>query len=945
MADKGAGKPSSFNESPPASGGHYDGFGELRDAVAELINLPGGGEAGIGNHPVADRWHELGQAFGSAIDVLESVNEGFHKEIKRAVEDARFAGESGTAFENYAGRIFRESRSVLSVLNGGRMPYSYEVGDVGHDIKVFAEGWWDTYKEGKRSINESRSPAELRTAQKTMILGLLKLLSELSGKYSTRGQELVPFEPVTGAAGSGGGSGGGSGSGSNKGSGSSKGSDSSKGGGSNNKGSDSNNKGGSNSKGGSGNAGGGGNDTDAEQEKAAQEEADEALRKLREGDVGTGGTESSGGGAGSSQAKKQTQSDGPNSQGGGSGSGGAQEKAAQEKAAQEKAAQEKAAQGQAAQGQAAQEKAAAGQAAQEKAAQEKAAQEKAAQEQAKQEADEVLRKLGEGNGGTGGETGGTGPSGGGAGNFQDKKQTQSGGPNSKGGGSGSGAAQEKAAQEKAAQEKAAQEKAAQEKAAQEKAAQEKAKQEALDALDKLRNGDPAQDKAIDDAKDAIEKRFGDDKKDKPGDAEVDPKALEKAKGGAQDVLKELGKNDLTPEQQKALEQAKKDIGGMSPDDDPKDLAKAKQDALDALDKLRNDDPGLNKAIDDAKDAIKDQFDEALGKDRGGSGDGHSMPDPRTVDRAADEATDALDDAAERKLNPEQQGAVEHARDALDDLREAKTPEELAQAKEDLSAALDKVGKSIDDPAVRHEIEEAKKAVTGLGEHEPLSTNQMKTLGAVEKEALSAIDDLGKDTDDPARQQAFEDAKEAVRKSIGHIGPEDLNLRTSGGGGSSGGGGGDHYKSTGSNGNGTSDLDDYLRGKGQHNSQYNGNQGSGNQSSGNQGGGNQGGGNQGGGNGYGRGSDATRFDVAAKQSLGAMTGQQGGQQVTSTFPGSSSGAPPMGMPMGGMGGGMGGGGGAQNQGRESQIWVQADPTVWEDTADKPTPVIGKGGTEQ
>ncbi len=900
MADKETGGSGSFNESQPKLAS-YDDLDDLKDAVSTLIYLPGGGKdapASSGNHPVGDEWHELGKALGVAIDALESVNDEFRKHIKSAVDE--FAGESGSAFESYAKRIHRESQGVLSAINGGRLPYSYEVGDVGHDIKAFADAWWKTINDLKKeedeaveeAVNAARSGGgwsavkSMITAQETVtgaFKGLrLKVLNGLfkdhQNKYGNRGQELVPFEPVTGAAGSGGGSGGGSGNGSNKGgSGNSKGGSNKKGG--------SGNSGGGNGKSGSGNSGGGGNDNDAEQEKAAkekaaQDEADQTLKKLREGGdgTGTGGTGSSGGGG--PQAKKQTQSDGPNSKGGSGGSGDAQEKAAQD-------------------------------------------------------ADEALKKLREGGGGTGGETGGTGSSGGGSGNPQAKKQTQSGGPNSKGGSGGSGDDQEKAAQEKAAQEKAA---------------QEKAKQEALDALDTLRNGDPAQDKAIDDAKDAIEKRFGDDKKDKPGDAEVDPKALEKAKGGAQDVLKELGKNDLTPEQQKALEQAKKDIGGMSPDDDPKDLAKAKQDALDALDKLRNDDPDLNKAIDDAKDAIKDQFDEALGKDRGGSGDGHSMPDPRTVDRAADEATDALDDAAERKLNPEQQGAVEHARDALDDLREAKTPEELAQAKEDLSAALDKVGKSIDDPAVRQEIEDAKKAVTGLGEHEPLSTNQMKTLGAVEKEALSAIDDLGKDTDDPARQQAFEDAKEAVRKSIGHIGPEDLNPRTSGGGGSSGGGGGDHYKSTGSNGNGTSDLDDYLRGKGQHNSQYNGNQGSGNQSSGNQSSGNQSSGNQssgnqGGGNGYGRGSDATRFDVAAKQSLGAMTGQQGGQQATSTFPGSSSGAPPMGMPMGGMGGGMGGGGGAQNQGRESQIWVQADPTVWEDTTDKPTPVIGKGGTEQ
>ncbi len=916
MADKGTGGSDSFNESPPKLAS-YEDLGDLEDAVATLIYLPGSKDAraSSGNHPAGQEWHGLGRALGAAIEVLESVNEDFRKFIKSAVVDAEFAGESGSAFESYANRIHSESRSVLSEINGGRQPYSYEVGDIGHDMKAFADDWWrridDLKKEEEKAVEDAVNAAMSGggwSAVKAMIKAQKGVTSAFEGlrlkvmnrlfkdhqiKYSNRGQELVPFEPVTGAAGSGGGSGGGSGSGNSKGSGSGKGSDSDHKGGSGNKDS------GGNDKGGSGNSGGG-NDSDAEQEKAAQqkaaqEEADEALRKLREGggETGTGGTGSSGGGG--SQAKKQTQSDGPNSKGGSGGSGDDQ-KAAQEKAAQEKATQE--------------------QAAQEQAAQEKAAQEQAAQEQAKQEADEALKKLREGGGGTVGGTGGTGSSG--SGNPQAKKQTKPGGD------------QEKADQEKAAQEKAAQE---------EQAAQEKAKQEALDALDKLRNGDPEKQKAIDDAKEAIEKRFGDGKKDTPGDGEVDPKALDKAKDSAQDVLKELGKNDLTPEQQKALDQAKKDIDGMSSDDDPKDLAKAEKDALDALDKLRNDDPDLNKAIDDAKDAIKDQFDKALGEDRGGSGDDHSMPDSRTVDRAADEAKDALDDAAEHKLNPEQQKAVEHARDALDDLREAKTPEELAQAKEDLSAALDKVGKSIDDPAVRAEIEDAKKAVTGLGEHEPLSTHQMKALGTVEKEAISAIDHLGKDTDDPARQQAFEDAKEAVRKSIGHIGPEDLNPRTSGGSGGGSGSGGDHYKSTGPNGNRTSDLDDYLRGKGQHNSQYNGNQGGGNQSGGNQGGGS--------GSGYGRGSgsDATRFDVAAKQSLGAMTGQQGGQQTTSTFPGSSAGAPPMGMPMGGMGGGMAGGGGAQNQGRESQIWVQADPTVWDDNADKSTPVLGKGGAEQ
>jgi hypothetical protein len=415
------------------------------------------------------------------------------------------------------------------------------------------------------------------------------------------------------------------------------------------------------------------------------------------------------------------------------------------------------------------------------------------------------------------------------------------------------------------------------------------------------------------------------------------KALEDAKKAANDAIEGLtggggsgtgggpgsgvpGGDEYSPEQQKAIDDAKAAAGK----------------AIDDL-AAGTDDPARKDALEDAKKAAQDAIGE-LGEAGGGGGQpptssngpgGSGEPlDPETAKALQDakETTGkAIDDMIAATDDPQQKQALldakEAAEDAIDNLIDPEHQAAVADAKDAAGDAIDKLGREGDSAADKQALQDARnaarEAIDGLdGTLDPNDPGYQKSVDDAKSKVDEAIDKLAKPGDSPERTAALEQAKEAAHKAIDGIAKSDAAapglakksslddfLSPSGGGGSGGG-------SAGGGGGGGLDIPEF------------------------------------GGPGGSDPNSPAQFDVASERGLSPV-GQQLATAAVAATPGVPAGAMSQGMPMGGGGmpmggmGGMGGAGGRQDNAREPQIWMQADPGAWgEDGESEPKPVLGR-----
>ncbi|QKV73995.1 large repetitive protein [Amycolatopsis sp. Hca4] len=197
----------------------FSTVGSIESVVSDLVYNADGSKAGASRSTVAEAWYALETDVKSAEQALATVNENFAKQVK-AVKDA-LEGAAGEAFGEYATAILKTSEEVYDTLM--KKQFGTTMGNVGHAIQAFADGWWQIHDASKavraqltNSIvaNAQNQVAAAQTAQQVetisaqvtvdldtmttnMDTALLKdlqnALGALGGQYNSRAADLVPL--------------------------------------------------------------------------------------------------------------------------------------------------------------------------------------------------------------------------------------------------------------------------------------------------------------------------------------------------------------------------------------------------------------------------------------------------------------------------------------------------------------------------------------------------------------------------------------------------------------------------------------------------------------------------------------------------------------------------------------------------------------------------------
>ncbi|MFD9698002.1 hypothetical protein [Lentzea sp. NPDC059081] len=213
----------------------YTSYEALANVVKDLIYGARGGSNGLegklSSHHAAETFYDLGYAFAKATKRLGEVNDAFAAEVKKMGE--ALEGSAGEEFQKYAKDLLKESEEVFQTLS--RRDFGMSVGNIGHAIQWFANEWWtlvDKYdahrvkestriknvgKEGIRYLANNANGNDVSAlidqlakktneaikkldddVEKKLLAALQDLTTNLSGQYTSRGQDLVPLMIISG---------------------------------------------------------------------------------------------------------------------------------------------------------------------------------------------------------------------------------------------------------------------------------------------------------------------------------------------------------------------------------------------------------------------------------------------------------------------------------------------------------------------------------------------------------------------------------------------------------------------------------------------------------------------------------------------------------------------------------------------------------------------------
>lgn len=125
----------------------------IEAVVNDLVYNSDASKASLSKCTTAEAWFDLEDAMKAAEQTIADVNDGFAKQIK-AVGDA-LEGDAGDAFNHYANAVLETSEQVYSTLM--QKHFGATMGNIGHAIQVFADGWWtihDASEHNRASIED-----------------------------------------------------------------------------------------------------------------------------------------------------------------------------------------------------------------------------------------------------------------------------------------------------------------------------------------------------------------------------------------------------------------------------------------------------------------------------------------------------------------------------------------------------------------------------------------------------------------------------------------------------------------------------------------------------------------------------------------------------------------------------------------------------------------------
>ncbi|WP_075333807.1 hypothetical protein [Pseudonocardia sp. Ae717_Ps2] len=96
-----------------------------------------------GQSPAPAAWKKFGDQFQTATERLQSINDDVAKLVKQV--DEALEGQAGSAFQDYANGVLKESKAFAAVLADKK--YADTVRGIGTDIAAFRDKWWETVQQ------------------------------------------------------------------------------------------------------------------------------------------------------------------------------------------------------------------------------------------------------------------------------------------------------------------------------------------------------------------------------------------------------------------------------------------------------------------------------------------------------------------------------------------------------------------------------------------------------------------------------------------------------------------------------------------------------------------------------------------------------------------------------------------------------------------------------